>query len=686
MKKGFFAVLLLTAALVIGSCGGDSFEETEYFGKFDLANDFDKADGMGNTAVPVSADKSDTAVWEVNNDWSDSDTAEARKAGLAWDANSGLDWNEKYALWIESMRKIDSATGSYAYKTFQVTNPQGKTIPAPVLECAETAYFLRATFASWYHLPFFVEAVDSDGTRVFMGHFGWRTAHGRYKNSNLFKSWYRDYSGGNYSAGNWPHDIKLRAKKLYGSDDDFQPFIDADARAGAYFDELFLNKRVGHFLILLLSNFGSIHLADSANTFNIKPEAIREGDVLLERWQRRGIGHTLVVKNVQDGQNPGTLMAELVSGSMPRRQPKWEDPTASKRYFTSNQTGGVGSNYSGDEYAKMGGGLKRWRVARAQEGWYTNTILPEDVNNWISSTDYPAIAARPAQFEELLDKLDPEAARDALLLIIEDKRAHLRDHPASCSARIGREEAFNDLYDLMQEHFYMDKEEVDKQYRILDDYVFAELEYSISKTCCWNSTTHGMYEIIMDYEQGYLQSEDDCRPPLVFMNDNGYDVFKQHAVEMGRGDEWVDWSEDEVCSQRDVASDTEVDHLWTPYCTTFAPDGCQADRFEPNNSRDAAAAISDGSNTGLTVCGGEEDWYWVRPGPGTMNASIYFNNSDGDLDMKLYDSQGNQVESSAGTGDSESIEHQVSEEDDYYVVVFGYNGAENTYDINLTVP
>lgn len=685
--KVTWLIIMVLAGGMISACAEDE-GEVEFFGEFDLVNDFDKADGPGVPAIPVSADNGDTAVWEVYNDWGDTDTTEARKAGLAWQANSGLNWNEKYALWVAGLPKTDSHSGSY--KTFEITNPQGKTVVAPVLECAEVAYFLRATFASWYHLPFFMEAVDGDRTRVFFGHFGWRTASGRYKNSNLFKKWYLDYSNGSYTEGNWPRDAKLRAKKLYGSDDDFQPFIGADARAGAYFDEMFLNKRVGHFLILFLSNFGSIHLADSSNTFNITPESIRQGDVLLERWQRRGIGHTLVVKTVEPGRTPGKLIAELVSGSMPRRQPKWEDETASKRYFTMDATGGEGSNYDGDEYAKLGGGLKRWRVARAQGGYYVNTMLPEDLDNWVSSTDYAAIAARPGQFEELLDKLDPEDMRDALLTIIEDKRAHLRNYPASCSARTGREQAFDELYDLMQTRFYMGKLEVDKNYREFEDYVFAELVYQQSKTCCWNSTTSAMYEIVMDYNANYVRAGGGCRPPVVFMNDNGYGTFRDHAVSLGRGSEWVDWSEDESCPQRGVSSDTEEQHAWTDFCTIadhlLGPADCQDDGFEENDSRSAAAALGDGSHGDLMICDEDHDWYVVGAGAGTLTAAIYFAHAESDLDLELFDAAGNRLDSSAGTGDSETIEYAVTAAGDYYIHVFAYSGARAGYSLTVTVP
>ena len=40
---------------------------------------------------------------------------------------------------------------------------------------------------------------------------------------------------------------------------------------------------------------------------------------------------------------------------------------------------------------------------------------------------------------------------------------------------------------------------MDAQYRIFEDYVFAELEYTESKTCCWNSSNSAMFQIAMDF-------------------------------------------------------------------------------------------------------------------------------------------------------------------------------------------
>jgi hypothetical protein len=75
----------------------------------------------------------------------------------------------------------------------------------------------------------------------------------------------------------WPKDATLRNYHL-GSDDTV-PWLPSTGStacpgAGAYFDEMFLNKRVGYFMRLVLLYFGSTNLADPANMFHVQPEAI----------------------------------------------------------------------------------------------------------------------------------------------------------------------------------------------------------------------------------------------------------------------------------------------------------------------------------------------------------------------------------------------------------------------------
>jgi hypothetical protein len=197
--------------------------------------------------------------------------------------------------------------------------------------------------------------------------------------------------------------------------------------------------------VLILKYFGSVNLADPSNTYDMHPEALRTGDFLIERWQKTGIGHTLVAKHVAR-RDDGKLVVELISGTMPPRQALWEDQIASKRYFGEPEFGGPGTNYDGDDYARLGGGLKRWRMAKVRSGAWINGVMTSDGDLVIPFDDYDAISARPAAYADLIADVSPEELRDGLLDIINGARTYLQDKPASCSARTKREEAFRDLY------------------------------------------------------------------------------------------------------------------------------------------------------------------------------------------------------------------------------------------------
>ena len=568
--------LLLTCALLISALGACSnAEEQDGFVLVESLEDekstFDSALEPGENkedslsaerALPISVDKSSTAVWEVKNFWHETDTSDARRAGMAWGEDSGLDWDEKYARWVESMQKIDGV--SYG-ETFELTTPFGKTLPAPSIECAETSLFLRATFASWYKLPFFVEARDGRGKRVFLGHFGFRTAEGKYANSADFTR-YRDHRDltDTWQERGWPEDQRLRGRRLGGAQDDEQPALFEGAHAGAYFDEIYLNKRTGYFMIYLLSYFGSVNLADPSNTFNITPESTRAGDTLLHRWKRQGIGHTLVVKNTKEVIE-GRYEIELVSGSMPRRQPTWESASSSKYSLTSQKAGGHEVSFYDDvPYSKLGGGMKRWRTAQVVSDRWVNVVPSKDRDAYVRSNDYTAIGDRVERYSEILTELTPELKREVILERLFAARDHLQRYPASCAARTRREEAFKELYTLEEEEFNTDRKEIDERYRRLEDYVLAELTYDESKTCCWNSTNNDMFEIIMAYaiKETYRDDEGMCVAPTVFKShSDGYERWRSFAEELGRGELWVEWSEDEACAQRNVAED-KVTESW----------------------------------------------------------------------------------------------------------------------------
>ena len=61
---------------------------------------------VGRKGPAVTVDRNATAVWEVTNQWADKTTASAKLAGIAWAANSGLSWDEKFAAWVQSMSSL----------------------------------------------------------------------------------------------------------------------------------------------------------------------------------------------------------------------------------------------------------------------------------------------------------------------------------------------------------------------------------------------------------------------------------------------------------------------------------------------------------------------------------------------------------------------------------------------------
>ncbi|MEE2789742.1 MAG: hypothetical protein VX589_20545 [Myxococcota bacterium] len=652
MLKNVVFLVMLSGVFVLAGCSDDPVQ-TDAGQPTWLGTDYGhaptalselvpggKADGRGTPGPQVAWDNDRYQVWAVRHQWDEVTNEE----GLAWVADSGLTWNEKYVAWVESLPAIPHPTNE-RLKTFELTTPHGKNMIAPVLECAEVAIFLRIAFASWYGLPFYMQAADN-GRPVYLGHFGFRQANGAsFANSPPFRERYRDYVDTWQVGETWPTDTKLRRRGLYGGGDQvpFLPAIDDEpARAGAYFDEIFLNKRVGHFMLLALSWFGSMHLADGANMFHVKAEGFRAGDVILLRWQRRGIGHTVPVMRVSEVEDNRFEVA-VASGSMPRRFPTWEEGGKAARYFKKNDAGGEGVNDDDDAFAALGGGVRRWRVATAMGQRYMNTFAQGDESLWINSRNLEAIAERITIFEELLRELTPDQKRDLAIQLIEDARTHLRKYPASCNARKRREEGFAALYEVNEAYFWMSKENTDATYRTLEDYVYNRLEYGRSRTCCWNSTTTAMHEIIMEHARAWVDDPvtQMCREPLVFMardvteDDDGYALYRNYAETLGRGQDWVQWSADEECPQGDVSTtDVSIAENNNAFCAIAdlptMTDGCG----DTGTTWTEAPSVEFGTSPDRLICRGEAD-LWTFTGSGWVTISIKAFAGDGDLDLAV---------------------------------------------------
>ena len=128
----------------------------------------------------------------------------------------------------------------------------------------------------------------SQGERVFFGHMGIITLDGKpWRSMTRFRDRFSDFSNQAAADGTppstWPTDANLRGKKILGNADDRQVAF-GGAHAGTYFDEIFLNKRVGYFLTIQLAHLGSVNLADAANTYNLRATAFDMAATAAMAW------------------------------------------------------------------------------------------------------------------------------------------------------------------------------------------------------------------------------------------------------------------------------------------------------------------------------------------------------------------------------------------------------------------
>ncbi|MEI6914704.1 MAG: trypsin-like peptidase domain-containing protein, partial [Armatimonadota bacterium] len=137
----------------------------------------------------------------------------------------------------------------------------------------------------------------------------------------------------------------------------------------------------------------------------------------------------------------------------------------------------------------------------------------------------------------------------------------------------------------------------------------------------------------------------------------------------------------------DLASGSPVDQQLFPVLrqplTVIADDG-----YEPDDSRGAAVQIGAGSYTSMAVGQTDEDWYKITILNGcTLNASVVFVNSLGDIDISVYrGSDVSPIAISATTSNTESVQSQNAGADSlYYIRVILKSGGANTYNLTLNV-
>ena len=112
---------------------------------------------------------------------------------------------------------------------------------------------------------------------------------------------------------------------------------------------------------------------------------------------------------------------------------------------------------------------------------------------------------------------------------------------------------------------------------------------------------------------------------------------------------------------------------------------CTDDALEENDAVEQATQMAPGSISGQ-ICPDDLDWFAVNIGANQqIVAHLTFVNDDGDLDLKLYDSLGGVLETSASSSDDEEVSHIATTSDTYYIRINGYDGAMAAYSLTVTV-
>ena len=141
---------------------------------------------------------------------------------------------------------------------------------------------------------------------------------------------------------------------------------------------------------------------------------------------------------------------------------------------------------------------------------------------------------------------------------------------------------------------------------------------------------------------------------------------------------WAGWSSGSGGGSNPASSSTP---------DAYEPNDSQSNATWGNASVNASTSLNSTSWSGLTIHSTTDtDWFcfWIN-----QTARFWFNitfiDANGDIDLRLFSSSGNQLTSSTGVSNSESVSQYVTVSAFYCAEVYGYSGAINYYNATLEV-
>lgn len=118
----------------------------------------------------------------------------------------------------------------------------------------------------------------------------------------------------------------------------------------------------------------------------------------------------------------------------------------------------------------------------------------------------------------------------------------------------------------------------------------------------------------------------------------------------------------------------------------YCAGSCTDDGYEENDSFAEASAISAGTISNLQICADDQDYFSFSVTEGAnIQVDIAFTHANGNLSLYLYNPAQSQIDISTSSTDDESVSASGVSAGTYYARVLGASGAENSYNLTLTI-
>ncbi|MFH1810377.1 MAG: PPC domain-containing protein [Pseudomonadota bacterium] len=119
------------------------------------------------------------------------------------------------------------------------------------------------------------------------------------------------------------------------------------------------------------------------------------------------------------------------------------------------------------------------------------------------------------------------------------------------------------------------------------------------------------------------------------------------------------------------------------YALRVGDSSCADDSLEDNDSLGQASSVVPSRIDGA-ICRGDDDYLAFDAIQGTpLRLDLRFSHSSGDLDLALFDPVARRVGLAQGVGDEEVVQYTASQSGRYTARVYGFNGAEAPYSLDI---